>query len=42
VYRIALGLYLPLNGERLPVTDGKGDLLPGDRLLLDVPLEVSP
>jgi hypothetical protein len=41
-YRLEAGLYQPLTGKRLPVFQESAQPLPGDRLLLDSPFEVSP
>jgi hypothetical protein len=40
-YRLAVGLYTPRNGQRLPATDAAGAPLPDNRLILPVTLVVS-
>ena len=40
-YRLELGMYQPLTGQRLPVLDQAGQRLPGDRLLLDQTIKVE-
>ncbi|NKQ36517.1 MAG: hypothetical protein HF973_12975 [Chloroflexi bacterium] len=41
-YRLAVGLYTPHNGQRLPATDAAGDPLPDNRLILPITLVVQP
>ena len=40
-YQLAVGLYTPGNGQRLPATDAAGAPLPDNRLILPVTLVVS-
>lgn len=40
VYRIEVGLYEAASGQRLPVQDADGKLLPDDRVLLDSQIQV--
>ncbi len=41
-YQLAVGLYTPHNGQRLPATDAAGTPLPDNRLILPVTLVVQP
>jgi hypothetical protein len=41
-YGIAIGIYDPASGERLPVIDGAGNKQPDGRLILEEIVEVSP
>lgn len=41
-YGIAIGIYDPASGERLPVVDGAGNELPDGRLILEEIIEISP
>lgn len=41
-YGIAIGIYDPASGERLPVVDGAGNKLPDGRLILEEIIEVFP
>lgn len=41
-YGIAIGIYDPASGERLPVVDGAGNKQPDGRLILEEIIEVTP
>jgi hypothetical protein len=40
-YRIAIGFYDAAHGERLSVTDGDGEVLPQNRAILPVQIEMG-
>jgi hypothetical protein len=41
-YRLAIGLYDPATGERLPVVDAQGETLADGRFFLDARVEPAP